>query len=312
MERNLALEFVRVTEAAAIDAARWVGKGDRKAADGAAVKAMRARFNAVDFAGKIVIGEGAKDKAPELYIGEKVGTGNGLEFDLAVDPLECTDSVANGRYNAISVISTGPKGSLFHAPDTYMDQIAVGPKAAGVIDLDKPVEDNLKAVAKALGKDIEELTAIVLDRERHEKLIERIRKVGARVRLITDGTIAAGIATCWPEAGVDIMLGLGGSSEAVITAVALKCLGGNIEARLQPRNHEDIEMIKSMGIKELDKKWQLEDLAKGDQLTFTATGIIEGPLLKGVNFTSTGATTHSVVMRARTKTIRFIETIHHF
>lgn len=312
MSKDLSLEFVRVTEAAAIDAAKWMGKGQAKKADGAAVKAMRSRFNVVDFSGQVVIGEGQKDKAPELYIGEKVGTGKGSKFDLAVDPLECTDSVAHGRYNAISVISSGPKGTLFHAPDTYMDQIAVGPKAAKVIDLDKPVEENIKATAKALGVKVQELTTIILDRERHDDLIKRVRKVGARVRLITDGTVAGGIAACFPESGIDIMLGIGGSSEAVLTAVALKCLGGNLQARFQPPNQDHVKRIKKMGITDLDKKFEMKDLAKGNDLTFTATGIIDGPLLKGVNFIPTGAKTHSVVMRVKTKTVRFIEATHTF
>ncbi len=312
MDRNLALEFVRVTEAAAIEAAKWIGRGEKKKADGAAVEAMRSRFNQVNFKGTVVIGEGEKDEAPMLYNGEVVGTGIGPEMDLAIDPLECTDSVAFGRYNAISVIASGKKGSLLQAPDTYMEKIAVGPLAKNAIDLQAPVKDNLKKIAKALDKPIEEITVMILDRPRHQELIAQIRESGARVRLITDGDLSAAIATCFPESGVDVMMGVGGSTEAVLAAVALKVMGGEILCRFQPRNSKDIEKIKIYGIKDLKKIFSSEDLAKGKELSFTATGIIDGPLLKGVIFQKQKIITHSIVIRGLSGTIRYITTYHHY
>ena len=311
MDRNLALEFVRVTEAAAIAAASWIGRGDKNAADQAAVDEMRARFNQIDFAGTIVIGEGAKDEAPELYTGEKVGTGKGPEMDLAVDPLEATDSVAHGRYNAISVIVAGPKGSLLSAPDTYMNKLAVGKAAAKVVDLDFPVKQNIERVAKSLGKDIGEITVVVLDRERHEGLIKEIRAAGARVRTITDGDVAGAIAPCLPESGIDMLLGIGASTEAVLAAAAMKILGGELFCRFAPKNEKDQKAILEAGIKDLNKVYSAEDLAKGKQLTFTATGVIDGPLLEGVRFAKHRIITHSVVMRGSSGTIRYITTHHH-
>src|SRR6266404_9041796 len=244
MDRNLALEFVRVTEAAAIAASKWVGKGEAKKADGAAVKEMRSRFNQIDFAGTVVIGEGSKDEAPELYQGEKVGTGKGPSVDLAIDPLECTDSVAFGRYNAISVIAAGAKGSLLKAPDTYMEKLAAGPKAAKVIKLGAPVRTNIERTAKALGKKVEDVTVCVMDRDRHKDLIAQIRKVGASVRLITDGDVAGGIAPCMPDSGIDLLMGIGASAEAVLAGVAIKILGGQIFARFKPRNEKDQKALK--------------------------------------------------------------------
>ncbi|PIZ63396.1 fructose-bisphosphatase class II [Candidatus Roizmanbacteria bacterium CG_4_10_14_0_2_um_filter_39_13] len=310
MDRNLALEFVRVTEAAAIEAAKWIGKGDGKKADGAAVEAMRQRFNTIDFHGRIVIGEGKKDEAPELYVGEELGTGNGPEMDIAVDPLECTDSVAFGRYNATTLVTTGPKGSLLSAPDTYMDKIAVGPTARGVIDLDASVRDNIEKVAKALGKNVGEVTVSMLDRPRHEGLIQEVRQAGARVRLITDGDVAVAVATCQEESPIDMLLGSGGSAEAVLAAVAMKIMGGEILARLKPRNDEDRKEMAEMG---LDDKtiFTSEDLARGDNLTFTATGVIDGPMLPGVIFNPSSILTHSVVMRSVSKTVRYLTTYHH-
>ncbi len=314
MDRNLALEFVRVTEAAAIAAAEWMGRGDRKAADQAAVKEMRARFNQIDFCGRVVIGEGEKDKAPKLYTGEMVGRGKKPVMDLAIDPLECTDSVAWGRYNAISVIAAGPKGSLLHAPDTYMNKIAVGKEAASVVNLNLSVKMNLQRIAKVLGKKIGEVTAVVLDRPRHEKLIKEIRQAGARVRLITDGDVAAAIATCLPDSGVDVLLGSGGSTEAVLAAVPVKIFGGQILCRFLPRNKDDEANIKAhlkkAGIKNSKKIFKADDLAKGNQLTFTATGIIEGPILEGVVFKKDRIVTQSVVVRGKSGTIRYITTHH--
>jgi len=310
MDRNLALEFVRVTEAAAIAAAKWIGKGDGKKADGAAVEAMRTRFNNIEFNGCIVIGEGKKDEAPELYVGEKLGTGNGPAMDIAVDPLECTDSVAFGRYNATTLVTTGPKGSLLSAPDTYMDKIAVGPAARDAISLEASVAENIQNVAKALGKNVEDVTVSMLDRPRHQQMINKIREAGARIRLITDGDVAVAVATCQEESPIDMLLGSGGSAEAVLAAVAMKIMGGQILARLKPRNDEDRKEMEVLG---LDDKtiFTSEDLAKGDNLTFTATGVIDGPMLPGVIFNPTSILTHSVVMRSKSKTVRYLTTYHH-
>ncbi len=312
MDRNLALEFVRVTEAAAIAASHWMGRGDKKAADGAAVDEMRKRFNEVPFNGTVVIGEGKKDEAPELYIGEKLGKApeQGVTLDIAVDPLECTDSVANGVPNAISVIATGLKGSLFHAPDMYMHKIACGPEAKGSIKLDAPVAENLTNVANRLHKPVSELVVMVLDRPRHEQLINDIRMAGARVRLISDGDVAGAIAPSLPDSGIDLLMGIGASAEAVLAAVAIKCLGGELQARLAPKDQAQQDELREMGIVDVDKILGLEDLAKGRDLTFTATGVIDGPLLKGVRYTSDYCMTNSVVMRVKTGTVRFLETHH--
>jgi fructose-1,6-bisphosphatase II len=309
--RNLALEFVRVTEAAAISAANWIGKGDKHSADQAAVNEMRSRFNLIDFKGTVVIGEGSKDKAPMLYTGERLGAGNNPEMDLAIDPLECTDSVAYGRYNAISVISAGAGGSLLHAPDTYMDKIAVGPQAKQVIDIDAPVKTNIQKVAKALGKKVGEITVIVLDRERHKQLIEDIRLAGARVRLITDGDVAAAIAPSLPDNEVDMLLGVGASAEAVLAATAIKILGGQLFCRFKPKTENDIKELHRAGIDNLNRVFSAEDLAKGRELTFTATGVIDGPLLSGVRFSKNAVVTHSLVIRGLSGTLRYITTYHH-
>ncbi len=310
MDRNLALEFVRVTEAAAIAAAKWIGKGEAKKADGAAVKEMRSRFNQIDFKGTVVIGEGQKDEAPELYQGEKVGRGKGPVMDLAVDPLECTDSVAYGRYNAMAVISAGAKGSLFSAPDTYMEKIAAGPKAAKVINLDAPVKVNIQKTAKALNKKVGDVTVCVLDRPRHKDLIQEIRKAGARVRLITDGDVAGGIAPCMPESGIDLLMGIGASAEAVLAGVAVKILGGQLLCRFKPKDEHHLNLIKKQGFN-TKKIFNVQDLAKGNILTFTATGIIDGPLLQGVRVTDNAIITHSIVIRGMSGTVRYITTHHH-
>lgn len=310
MDRNLALEFVRVTESAAIAAARWVGRGDKNAADQAAVDEMRDRFNQIDFSGTVVIGEGEKDKAPKLYTGEKVGKGKEPVMDLAIDPLEATDSVALGRYNALTLVCAGSKGSLLHAPDTYMEKIAVGKDAAKVIDLDASPQDNVKKIAKALGKKVGDVTVVVLDRDRHKELIDQIRSAGARVRLITDGDVEPAVAACMPESIVDVVYGTGGSTEAVLAAVPVKILGGQILCRFKPRSKEDGVAIKKYGIKNINKIFTAEDMAKGRQLTFTATGVIEGPLVKGVEFRHDRTVTHSVVIRAKSGTIRYITTHH--
>ncbi|MCL5666485.1 MAG: class II fructose-bisphosphatase [Patescibacteria group bacterium] len=317
MDRNLALEFVRVTEAAAIAAAKWVGKGEGKKADGAAVDEMRDRFNQIDFKGTVVIGEGSKDEAPELYNGEKVGRGWGktadksanYNFDLAIDPLECTDSVAFGRYNAMSVIAAGAKGSLMNAPDTYMEKIAVGPAAAKVIDLDAPVKTNLSKVAKVLGKKVGDVTVCILDRERHFNLISQVRRAGARVRLITDGDVAGAVAACLPESGIDVLMGIGGSTESVLAAVPIKIFGGQIFCRFKPKDKHHLNLVKRHGLN-TKKIYSAEDLAKGSVLTFTATGVIDGPLLRGVRFADPVIVTHSMVVRGQSGTVRYIVAHH--
>ncbi|OGG70592.1 fructose-bisphosphatase, class II [Candidatus Kaiserbacteria bacterium RIFCSPHIGHO2_12_FULL_53_13] len=309
MDRNLALEFVRVTEAAAIAASDWIGRGDAHAADGAAVDAMRSRFNDIDFSGVIVIGEGSKDEAPELYTGEKVGKGGKPRLDLAVDPLECTDSVAYGRYNAICVAASGPRGSLFSGPDTYMEKIAVGPRARKAINLDASVAVNLRNIAKALGKKIADITVVVLDRDRHVDLIAQIRRAGARVRLITDGDVAGALATCTPRSGIDVLMGIGGSTEAVLAAVAIKILGGEILCRFKPKDDHHAKLVKKHGLT-TKRTYSSEDLAKGKDLTFTATGVIDGPLLTGVRDVDGVTITHSLVIRGQTETMRYITTHH--
>ena len=310
MDRNLALEFVRITEAAAISCSSWMGKGDKKKADKAAVDAMRERFNYVDFSGEVVIGEGEKDEAPMLFVGEKLGTGNGSEMDIAVDPLECTSNLANGKPNAISVLAAGPKGSLLNAPGSYMDQLAVGPGAKGVIDIKLPIKENLSNIAKALNKDIEDITVSILERPRNDKMIKEIRDAGSRIRLIEHGTISSGIAPAIPDSGIDVMMGIGGAPEGVITAVALKCVGGEIQGILKPHKEEFRKQALERGL-DLDKVYKIDDLAKGTNLVFAATGVSDGPLLKGVVFTEYGCLTHSLVMRSKSCTIREIETRHH-
>ncbi len=308
MDRNLALEFVRVTEAAAIAAAGWIGLGDKNSADGAAVDAMRARFNQIDFSGTVVIGEGSKDEAPELYNGENVGTGKGPEIDLAIDPLECTNSVAFGRYNAMSVVVAGSKGSLLNAPDTYMQKLAGGSEVASVLNLDDSVAEIVNKSAAVLGKHIKEITVVVLDRERQKPLVDEIRASGARVRLITDGDVAGAISTCFPDSGIDLLMGTGGSTEGVLAAAAIKILGGQMLTRFNPINEKEKQKLLDHGITDHSKIMSAEDLASGSQMTFTATGIIDGPLLPGVVFQKHKAITHSLVIRAQSGTVRYITT----
>ncbi len=307
---NVALEFVRVTEVGAIAAARWIGKGDGKAADQASVDAMREYFNTIDFRGEIVIGEGAKDEAAELYVGEKLGTGNGPLIEIAIDPLECTDSVANGRPNAISVIATGPEGSLYRAADSYMEKLAVGRAAASVIDLDASVKDNIAKVAKALGKDISEVTVAILDRERHEGLIAEVRATNARVQLFTDGDVAMAIAACLRDSPIDILMGIGGSAEAVISAAALRTLNGEILCRWKPKDEKHVKRLNDAGVTDFSQILRTEDLARGNDISFIATGVITGPLVEGVTFIPEAITTHSIIMSTDPKTVRFIKTRH--
>lgn len=313
MNRDLALNLVRVTEAAALGCARHMGRGDKIIADQAAVDGMRKMFDTVDIDGVVVIGEGEMDEAPMLYIGERIGKCNEdcPKVDIAVDPLDGTKAVAKGLPNAISVVAMAPRGCLLHAPDMYMDKIAVGPKAAGKINIDAPVEENLKVVAQALNKSISDLTVTMLDRPRHEELINKVRKAGARIKLFGDGDVAAAIAACFDHSGVDILMGIGGAPEGVIAAAALKCLGGEFQGRLVPMNDEERERCKKMGIEDINKVLTMEDLAKGNEIFFAATGISDGELLKGVVYYENNmAKTHSMVTRAETGTIRFVEAIH--
>jgi len=312
MNRNLALELARVTEAAALASGRWIGRGNETEADRAAVESMRKAFDTIDFNGRVVIGEGERDEAPMLYIGEEVGSeAGGPDIDIACDPLEGTTITAQGRSEAIAVIAAAEGGNFLHAPDTYMQKIAVGPKAKGAIDITKSVTWNLQQVAEAQGKNIEDIMVIILDRPRHAEIVEEIRKAGARIRMIGDGDVSAAIATCNEETGVDILMGTGGAPEGVIAAAALRCLGGEIQGILKWRNEKEIERAVAMGISDKDRVYQLEDLASGNVM-FCATGVTDGSYLDGVRFTSTGAKTHTIVMRSETGTIREINSTHHF
>ena len=311
MDRNLALEFVRVTEAAALAVGRWIGKGDENEADRAAVESMRKAFDSIGFRGTIVIGEGERDEAPMLYIGEKVGRGDGPEIDIACDPLEGTTITALGRSEALSVIAAAERGGFLHAPDTYMAKIAVGPKARGVIDITKSATWNLEKVADAVGKNVADLMVIILDRPRHADLIAEVRKAGARVRLIGDGDVSAAIATCQEETGVDLLIGTGGAPEGVIAAAALRCLGGDFQGMLKFRNQGERDRAKTMGITDENKVYHMEDLARGNVM-FIATGVTNGSYLHGVRYSGSGAHTHSIVMRSETGTIREITATHRF
>ncbi|TGE33956.1 class II fructose-bisphosphatase [Desulfosporosinus sp. Sb-LF] len=312
MERELTMEFARVTEAAALASARWVGLGQKDAADNAAVEAMRAVFDTIHMDGTVVIGEGEMDEAPMLYIGERVGNGESPELDVAVDPLEGTNIVAKGVAGAIAVVAIAKKGCLLHAPDMYMDKIAVGPAAVGRISLDAPVSENISNVARALGKSIEDMTVVILDRPRHMKLIQEVRDCGARIRLITDGDVSPAVACAFDDTGVDMMMGVGGAPEGVLAAAALRCMGGEMQGRLWPENEEDVARAKALGIGDVKKLLMMDDLVSSDDVFFAATGITEGPLLRGVTFTSKGALTHTVVIRGKTGTVRFIEARHCF
>jgi len=310
MDRKLALEVARITEAAALSAAKWIGKGKKDDADEAATSAMRSVFDTVDLDGVVVIGEGEMDEAPMLYIGERLGTGNGPKVDIAVDPLEGTNIVASGAPNSLTVLAIADRGTLLHAPDMYMHKIAVGPEAAGHIDINASVYDNLKAVAKAKNKDIEDVVATVLLRERHAKLIQEIRDAGARVKLITDGDVAAAINTAFEETGVDILFGQGGAPEGVLAAVALKCLGGEFQGKLAPQNDAEVERCREMGITDINRVFRTDDLVKGDDAIFAATGVTDGELVKGVRFLGHYAETETLLMRAKTNTIRKIQARH--
>lgn len=310
LNRNLGLSLVRVTELAAIESAKWLGRGDKNAADQAAVNGMRRMFDTIDIDGTVVIGEGEKDEAPMLYIGEQIGKASekSIAVDIAVDPLDGTTSTALGRSNAVSIIAVAPKGCVYKTDFYYMDKIAVGPKAKGVININDTVEENLVRVAEALGKPIEELTITTIDRERSKDLIAQCRELGCRIQLFSDGDVGAAIATCYEESGIDVMLGVGGAPEGVLAAAALKCLGGEIQTRLYPFTDEEKEIAAKEDVTQL---LTMDDLIKGDDVLFTATGVSDGDLTKGVKFLSDHVVkTHSVVMRSKTGTVRYIEATH--
>ena len=311
LSRMLTLEIARVTEAAAVAAAKLRGRGDEVAADQAAVDAMRRELNELPIKGRIVIGEGERDEAPMLYIGEEVGLGEGPAVDIAVDPLEGTTICAKAEPNALAVVAFAEQGSLLHAPDIYMDKIAIGPGyKPGLVDLDASPKDNLKALAKAKGVGLAEITACILDRPRHAKLIESVRKAGAAIRLIGDGDIAGVIHTAnADETGIDIYMGIGGAPEGVLAAAALRCIGGQMQARLHPMTDQHRARVAEIGIDDIDRKYTMEDMASGDVL-FAATGVTGGSMLQGVRFKPGGVETETVVMRAKTSTVRWIKTIH--
>lgn len=312
LERNLALETVRVTEAAALSASKLMGCGDEKAADQAAVDAMRQALNSLNIDGTVVIGEGERDEAPMLYIGEKVGSGEGPKVDIALDPLEGTTITAKGGQNALAVIAMAESGNFLNAPDVYMDKIAVGPGLPdGVVDLDKTPEENLKRVAAAKNALISDLLVCILDRPRHADLIAKVRAAGARIMLISDGDVSGVIATAQPESGVDIYMGSGGAPEGVLAAAALRCIGGQMQGRLLFRSDDERGRAAKWGIKDLNRKYGLLDLAKGNVM-FAATGVTSGAMLKGVRRFHGGAVTHSMVMRSKSATVRYIEAHHRF
>lgn len=310
---DVAMGLVRVTEAAALKGAKLLGRGDKIAADQAAVDGMEKAFAMMPIRGTVVIGEGEMDEAPMLYIGQKVGIGNEdmQEMDVAVDPVDGTALIAKGLPNSIAVVAMGPKGSLLHAPDMYMKKIAVGPGAKGVIDINKSPKENMINVARALNKDITELTIIVQERERHDYIVEQAREIGARVKLFGEGDVAAILACGFEDTGIDLMIGTGGAPEGVIAAAAIKCMGGEMQAKLEPHTEAERERCASMGIKDIEKVLTIDDLVNSDDVYFAATALTDSDLLKGVVFNrNDSATTHSVVMRSRTGTIRFVEAVH--
>jgi fructose-1,6-bisphosphatase II len=311
-DRNLAMELVRATEAAALAAARWMGRGDKEGADGAAVEAMRLLLSSVPMSGTVVIGEGEKDNAPMLFNGEEVGDGSQPEVDIAVDPLEGTTLASLGRANALAVIGVSPRGTMYDpGPCFYMNKMAVGAEAAGSIDITRSVTENLEAVAKAQGKSVGDVTAVVLDRPRHKDLIAEIREAGARIRCIQDGDVAGAISTGWPEAGADILFGVGGTPEGVIAACALKCLGGEIQGMLAPQKDDERQAIIDAGREaDLEKVLTIDDLVSGNNCFFAATGVTDGEMVRGVHYDRQGATTESLVMRSRSGTVRRVSARH--
>jgi fructose-1,6-bisphosphatase II len=304
------LELVRITEAAALASAHWMGHGDNTKADQAAVEAMRRTMDDVSFSGRIVIGEGERDEAPMLYIGEHVGRGDGPEVHIAVDPLEGTNIVAKGRANAICVIAVSEPGGLLHAPDTYMEKLVVGPPARGRVDLDRPVAENLKIIADSLNRDVDDLTVTVLDRERHVKLIADIRAAGARIKLIDDGDVIAAISAAVAGTNVHAVMGIGGAPEGVLAAAALRCIGAEILGRLKFRSDEERKRARKMGVTDEARVYRTEDLAPGSELRFIATGVTDGDVLHGVRFFNRGARTHSMLLDRKAGTLRFIDATH--
>ena len=312
MERNLALEAVRVTEAAALSASRWMGRGDEKSADQAAVDAMRKALNNLQIQGTVRIGEGERDEAPMLFIGEKVGAGEGPKIDIALDPLEGTTITAKGGNNALAVIAMAEEGGFLNAPDTYMEKIAIGHSLPdGLVDLDEKVEVNLKELARAKGTDISDLVVCILDRPRHDEIIVKCREAGSRIMLIGDGDVSGVIATSQEEAGVDIYIGVGGAPEGVLAAAALRCIGGQMQGRLIFRSSDERQRAERLGITDFDRKYELNELA-GGEVMFAATGVTSGTMLKGVRRFRNGAKTHSMIMRSKTGTVRYIEAEHNF
>ncbi len=312
LDRNIALELARVTEAAALAAGRWMGRGNKNALDQAAVNAMRERLKYVDMDGVVVIGEGEKDEAPMLYIGERVGNGMPPMVDVAVDPVDGTTLLSKGLPNAVAVVAVAERGTMYYPPGiVYMDKIAVGPIGKGVCSMEMSIEENIHALARAKGEQVEDLLIVILDRPRHAELIERVRKTHARIKLISDGDVAGGIMPSLPNTGVDMLLGVGGSPEAVLTAAALKCLGGDIQCKLWPRNDDERAQAERLGLG-LDRILTIDDLVRGDDVFFTLTGVTDGELVKGVDYFAHGATTETLVMRSRSGTIRRIVATHNF
>ncbi|MCE5206987.1 MAG: class II fructose-bisphosphatase [Chloroflexi bacterium] len=308
--RNLALELVRVTEAAALAAGRYVGSGDKKLADKAAVDAMRLVLNSIEMDGVIVIGEGEKDEAPMLYNGERIGNGEPPMVDIAVDPIDGTRPAAYGLPNSITTVALAPRGTMFNpGPFVYMNKIAVGPAARDVIDIEAPVEENLRKIAKAKGENVNDLTAVILDRPRHKELITQVRKMGVRIRMIPDGDVSGAIMTSWPNSGVDVLLGIGGTPEGVLAACAMRCLGGCIMGKMYARNEKDLERAAEYGY-DFNKVYTQDDLISSEDTFFAATGLTNGDLLKGLDYSSDGAQTHSLVMRGLTGTVREITAYH--
>ena len=311
-DRNLALELVRVTESAAMAAGRWIGRGDKISADQAAVDGMRLMLDTASMAGVVIIGEGEKDEAPMLYNGEEIGSGSGPEVDVAVDPLEGTTLTAKGQPNAIATIAAAERGTMFFpGAAVYMDKIACGPEAADVVDIEAPPAENVRRVAKAKGLKPSEISVVVLERDRHERLIAELRAIEAKVLLITDGDVAPAIAAAQPGTGVDLLMGIGGTPEGVLSASALKCVGGSLQGKLWPRNDEERQALIDAGY-DLDQVLTTEDLVGGDDVFFAATGVTTGALLRGVRYTKDGAITDSIVMRSRSGTVRRIEAHHAF
>jgi fructose-1,6-bisphosphatase II len=310
MDRNLALEMARVTEAAALASARYMGRGDEAGADEAAVAAMRRVFNAIPVSGKVVIGEGTQEQTEALYVGEEVGSG-GATVSVALDALEGASICSTGGPGALSIIAVAESGVFFDCPDTYMEKIAVGPEGRGVIDLDRSPTDNLKALAEAKGVYVEDLTVVILERPRHAKLIREVRQAGARVKLLGAGDLSAALATARPAAGVDVLMGVGGGLQGVLAAAALRCAGGDMQARLAPLTQDEVDRCYAHGITDLKRKYLLDELVAGDVM-FAATGVTTGDYLEGVRFFRGGATTNSVVMRSQTRTVRYLHTTHHF